>query len=234
MFGKLKSIFKNNYKRRGERVNLNVLHNVLLFVQPKDSATFINYPVLNLSVSGLAFSHEGPSKTFKIGDKIKVELEVYGKNKEVFDVEIVRFQGSMVGAQVKSNEVQYRAMIQKYFDNEITALSPMKLPDSAIMEEKDGYPLYFHGKSCEFYIVVLHDKLVRFELTYFGNIIRMEKNQKVITGYNSSNEKGEIEFIEQGGISSEITQNVLRLISITPGISPVIKEQIAKKLQALL
>lgn len=234
MFKKIKSFFQNNYKRRGERVSLNVLHNVLLFVQAKNTEQFVNYPVLNLSVSGLAFSVEGPSKSFKIGDKIKVELEVYGKNKEVFDVEIVRFQGTMVGAQIKSNEVQYRAMIQKYFDNEITALSPMKLPDSAILEEKEGYPLYFHGKSCEFYIVVLHDKLVSFELTYFGNIIRMDKNQKVLTGYNSNTADNQVEFIEQDGISMDIIQNVLRLISITPGISPVIKEQLAKKLQSFL
>jgi hypothetical protein len=234
MFKKIKSFFQNNYKRRGERVSLNVLHNVLLFVQAKNTEQFVNYPVLNLSVSGLAFNVEGPSKSFKIGDKIKVELEVYGKNKEVFDVEIVRFQGTMVGAQIKSNEVQYRAMIQKYFDNEITALSPMKLPDSAILEEKEGYPLYFHGKSCEFYIVVLHDKLVSFELTYFGNIIRMDKNQKVLTGYNSNTADNQVEFIEQDGISMDIIQNVLRLISITPGISPVIKEQLAKKLQSFL
>ncbi len=110
MFKKLLSLFGAQDKRRSARVPVKALDNVMLFIDGH------GYHLKNMSKEGLGIIDEGQA-TFKIGQKLKGDLEIFMEERCGLELKVVRNSDGIVGLQLTSVHADYGRLVKKITGN---------------------------------------------------------------------------------------------------------------------
>ena len=154
--------------KRSPRVHILPLHNVS-FSKTGDEKTI---KLSNLSVTGAGFLrnlHHDWTETDEVMDG---SFSFKGK-KYPISMKIIHHSPMIIGCAFdEPNRKVMRSFVSRYFDLELSALQLYEVDPKYLKDEKTGTPRWFQGKdNCEVYIIEQDNKIILFNITFFGNHI---------------------------------------------------------------
>jgi hypothetical protein len=165
-------------RRRHARVKLVPLHAVSF--ELGDDAKTIG--LSNLSISGMGLFSESLPTGLKNDDLIEGHL-ICGTQKAKISARIVHIGKQITGCQFVGHDADVNKLVQSYFSLELSALTMISVKPELLQEDPDGTPHWIHGKNnCELFFVSQGDRVVRFNLTFFGNYIEGAEGAKAKYG----------------------------------------------------
>lgn len=165
-------------RRRHARVKLVALHAVSF--ELGDDAKKIN--LLNLSISGMGLLTEELPSGLKNDDLIE-GLLICGTQKAKINARVVYVGKQITGCQFVGHDAEVNKLIQSYFSLELSALTMISVRPELLQEDPDGTPHWIHGKNnCELFFVTQGNRVIRFNLTFFGNYIEGAEEAKAKYG----------------------------------------------------
>ena len=179
----LKKLFADKEKKiksRAARIPSNFLNNISFLLDIEDRPR--RFPLQNISETGLSVSCAGNTNLFRLKNVIEGELTAKGRS-VFFEAEVVRVSSDNVGLKVTKHSRDFKKFVQNYFKEEIALLKISRVKSDKLKSDPDGTPVWYMGDdNCEFYYVCDQDnKLVKFQLTLFGNVINRDCEGKVTT-----------------------------------------------------
>lgn len=234
-----------HFSEREPRIEINRLHDVLLHLVGKNQP----YPLYNLSSSGLAFlleRHADPEE-YPVDKTVNARLELAGQKGATLHLNL-RFAHStptVVGCEIMNTQEEMRHIIYDYFEYEVLAHTLRYFPPKDLKKEVDGEPHWFTGdNNCSLFLVAKNNHVVRFFLSYFGNVVEMNANHRISWGlvydgsdmdqgfYYPHDEQVLVRnFSEQ---SKDIAGPIVRFVSGLPQLHPTLKKEICDKIQLVL
>lgn len=226
---------------REPRIEINPLHHVELNLVGKNKP----FSLYNLSSSGLAFMLESPAEPeeYPSGKNTNARLQLEDKTIHL-SLQYVHQTPRTIGCRISNIQNDIRDTIYNYFEYEVMAQKVKYFAPKDLKKEVDGEPHWFSGdNNCSLYYVAQKERVVRFFISYFGNIIEMNSNSRltwglVYDGTDMDQRSGHYfphddavltrNFSEQ---SMLIFKPVLRFIGGLQQINPVHKKYICDKLE---
>ena len=155
---------------RAPRVRILPLHNISFILGASDTVQPIS--LSNISTTGVSFIRDSRQVWPQTGTIIDGKFLFQGREYPA-SMQIVHISGNMVGCQFSTavREV-ISPMVLRYFELELSALQLTPVNSNFLKKPEDGEPRWFRGKdNCELYYVENEGRIVRFNLTFFGNHI---------------------------------------------------------------
>ncbi|MDH5297479.1 MAG: hypothetical protein OEV91_00485 [Desulfobulbaceae bacterium] len=155
---------------RAPRVHILPLHNIHFVMAGSGSGDPAS--LANLSFSGVGLLADGHRRWPPPGAMIFGDF-LFGGDRHPVSMLVVRSAGKIVGCQFdSSSKERLRPLVLRYFDLELSALRLYPVDPQYLKEEEDGQPHWLRGHdNCELFLVEREGRLVRFNLTFFGNHI---------------------------------------------------------------
>ena len=134
-----------------------------------DAATFVadgrEYPIRNLSESGLALVGEG------LPDEVSGQITVGGDGTPV-KLKVVRRRGSDLGLLILDGASGVRALLRRVFADEFRALEMTEVDSSHQKAVDLGQPKWFYAPgNYELFFVEHEGKILRFEIEWNGQVL---------------------------------------------------------------
>jgi hypothetical protein len=154
-------------RRKHPRVTLDPLHAVSFELM--EGAAKIDLG--NLSISGMGlFASSLPSEV-KNNDLLEGILHC-GSERVKATARVVHLGQVLIGCQFVGHDAEVNRLVQSYFSLELNALSMISVRSELLQEDPDGTPHWIHGKNnCELFFVSKDERVIRFNLTFFGNYV---------------------------------------------------------------
>lgn len=176
-----------NFKPRAPRVKILPLHNIGF--RPKGPLLTPLFPVANVSPNGIGLLAESFKHHPKPGDLIEGSL-VIGRESHAGVIKVVHVTSKIIGGSFENPSSSLSAAILNYFQLEIAAIALRKINPKFHKSEPDGASAWFHGDNCELYYVHEGDRVLRFQMAFFGNHVDGNEKGAVSTGQIVEDEPG--------------------------------------------
>lgn len=182
------------YRRKHARVKLVPLHSAGFELPKEGSAESRTIELANLSISGMGLFTEhllsGQNSGLKNDDLIEGNL-ICGTQKAKVSARVVHIGKTITGCQFVGHDSDVNKLVQSYFSLELSALSMISVKPELLQEDPDGVPHWIHGKNnCELFFVSQGERVIRFNLTFFGNYIEGGEKMKAKYGQIVEEEDG--------------------------------------------
>ena len=190
MFKKLKGIFKKEDKskttaERHTRVQVVPFYDVTLNVLDQGKSEKI-LKVANLSASGVGAIPEAGMQLPNKGDRMTGSM-VFPDGKFPVTMKVAHASDLAIGCAFVEEFTNLKNEILRYFSVELAAKELVEVNADILKSEPDGAPRLFRGrKNCELFLVENDGKIVRFQLSLFGNYIEGGEGLKTKLGFLAS------------------------------------------------
>jgi hypothetical protein len=85
---------------------------------------------------------------------------------------VVHVGKAQTGCQFVGHDAEVNKWVQNYFSLELSAMTMIAVNPTLLQEDPDGTPHWIHGKNnCEIFFITNGEKVIRFNLTFFGNYV---------------------------------------------------------------
>jgi len=154
---------------RAPRVQLGALHHISFHQKEPPVSTPLQ--LANLSTSGVGFMKSSSTTWPSTGSILKGDFLVAG-SEIATSLQIVHISAKIVGCRIIENNAEVERMVNDYFNLELSAVRLIPVNPAILKSEPDGKPQWFKGENnCELYVVEKEQRLVRYNLSFFGNYI---------------------------------------------------------------
>jgi hypothetical protein len=220
-------------RRKHHRVKLLPLHAVRFELDGEEKGVELG----NLSVSGMGLYTSDLPSGIKSGDLIQGCL-VSSQDRVQVQAKVVYVSRSVTGCQFVEHDTQVNRWVQSYFNLEITALNMISVNPTLLQEDPEGTPHWIHGKNnCELFFISNGDRVVRFNLTFFGNYVEggegvKPKYGQIIEedGIGKPRHKSAALIRWDASIAEQLEIYATRFLSAIPHLDEVHRKEIAKML----
>jgi len=170
-------VIEKVFPARAPRIKVHPLNSVLFTDQ---SGRPIR--VLNVSMSGLALMND-PALGFSgvgwvLGGRLQIGLESVP-----LELKCVWLNKEVVGCTFVSPEVRFTELLRKHFTAEISALKMVPMNPNYLKPVPEGKGhRYIGSDGNSLYYIEKQERLVVFELVFFGNVIRGTRGKELFYG----------------------------------------------------
>lgn len=156
-------------KQRSARISLLPLHHISLrLLEPASEQTHF---LSNVSTSGLGIVRKTMNIALKANQTVRAELR-FGSTGLPITMKVIHVSDAVVGCEFQGDLTEVQKRVNEYFDLEFGALNLLQVNPEMLQEDPDGQPHLLHGDNgCELYLISQGSKIIRFNLTFFGNHI---------------------------------------------------------------
>lgn len=226
---------RRHLQARAPRVQLLSLHKIAFEGRSGTPLAGQNFPVSNISVSGLglllseshrnALSGASPQGTLTIGDeRFEVELEVKHASESVAGCRFKEASGALVAA------------IQAYLELELSALELRPVDSEFLQRTGKGEPLwFFRDRSCELYVVLEKEAVLHFHGSFCGFYFEGGDGKAARFGYLTASPEHKSKKHPQSDIirfEANVTDHqralIQRFVQYVPGLSKSVVDQVQK------
>jgi hypothetical protein len=178
----------------------------------------------NISLSGFAILRRTVALSMSPGQIIQGAL-VCGSTRVPLSAEVMHVNDAIVGCRFSGHSAEAHRVIQSYFDLELNALSMIEVKPEMLQADPDGIPHWIHGKNnCEVFFVAQGDRVVRFNLTFFGNYVEGGEGREPRYGqimdeedaFSRPRHKGSTLIRWDSSLASELSRYALRFLESVP------------------
>jgi len=154
-------------RRKHPRVQLDPLHAVRFELTNSPAKLELG----NLSISGMGLFTRSLPAGVKNNDLLEGEL-ICGDGRVKVTARVVHLGQTLTGCQFIGHDADVNRLVQSYFNLELSAVTMISVRSELLQEDPDGTPHWIHGKNnCELFFISKNDRVIRFNLTFFGNYI---------------------------------------------------------------
>jgi hypothetical protein len=221
---------ERNFSERSPRIRL--LLSDGMRIETEEGA----FPLLNLSESGVGFLAENNHFQRTFSGKV-----FFGEEAVSVKLEVMRKDGSFVGAKFIEGAAEVRARLKKQFNEEIRATEMSEVAaDHLNRQESVGKPRWFYAPgNYELFFTEQEGKVLNLEMEWNGRVVAVygEENPRVgnvsaddrekPTHVKSSLVKWEAEFTDQD------RNKAVRIVENVRGLEAEVRGQIVKMLRRL-
>jgi hypothetical protein len=157
------------WSERAPRVPLLPLHRVEFRARDGMAASALR--LANISTSGMGLLRDSGDGWPDVGAVISGDL-AFEETIHAVSARIVHRSERVVGTAFVAPTPALRALVNRYFQVELEAVSMVETPPDMLQAEADGTPRWLHGaNNCELFFVTRVDEIARFQITIFGTFI---------------------------------------------------------------
>jgi hypothetical protein len=194
------------------------------------------FPLLNLSESGVGFLAENNHFQRNFAAKIH-----FGQISVDVSLEVVRKDGSFVGAKFIGDTGELRKLLRKQFMEEIRATEMSEVaPESLRKEEYQGKPRWFYAPgNYELFFTEEKGKVLRVEMEWNGRVISVEGEELPRIGNISPEDRqkpahSKSSLVQWEAELSDADRNkAIRIVENVRGLDVEIRGQIVKMLRRM-
>jgi hypothetical protein len=184
VFEQLKKILTKKWISRADRIKVAEFHDIVLKLKGPSQLEYQLFKVVNVSTTGMAVDLKNTSHDFTSGDLLKARITIKDKMLDV-SVKIVFVGPELMGVQVQGPPPDYISQVINYFKTELSAIKSNPISKDHLKPDTDGEPhWYYGGDNFELYFVVNDDKVCKFKLVVWGDIIEMNKDGQIFVGHS--------------------------------------------------
>ncbi len=205
------------FPERAPRVTLVPLHHIYFDLQEPISCSGIM--IANISASGVGFFKDKLKDWPTPGTILSGNLMLQEKIKEV-TMTIVRNGSDVVGCHFNETSGDLHVLIDQYFQVELSAMQLGKVDQQYVKKTQNGHVNWYRGSdNCELYTITSKDKIVSFNLSFFGNYIEFDHNTTLKFGKISSEDNDSVHYkgtdliSQQVSIPVEIAESSIKFIN---------------------
>jgi hypothetical protein len=224
-------------RRKHARVKLVPLHAVNF--ELGDGAKKIG--LSNLSISGMGLFTENLPPGLKSDDLIEGKLSC-GTQSAKINARVVHVGKQITGCQFVGHDAEVNKLVQSYFSLELSALTMISVKTELLQEDPDGTPHWIHGKNnCELFFVSQGSRVVRFNLTFFGNYIEGSEGAKAKygqimeddDGLGKPRHKSSALIRWDAQLAAQLEPYALRFLSSVPHLEEEYREALSRMIQRI-
>lgn len=179
----------------------------------------------NFSRNGVGIVRNMMDEWPSVGSKVDGHLEISG-TRHPLSFEIAHTSSGTIGGKVLGDTTLALRELAKAFPVEVAAAQMAEVNRDILKPEPDGSPRLFRNPdSCELYIVTSEDRLLRFQLSFFGNYIEGNEAARIKVGFlwsDDPSQKPQYKGSSTVRLSSKIPIETIdiarRLVEIIPGL----------------
>jgi hypothetical protein len=174
---------------RAPRVRLMSVQGVSFHPDPELN---LGSPVLaDVSASGLAFQNVSFFRPVKIGDQIPGMLKVRDKEFEV-TVEIVRSEDDVVAGPFHDVSIGLAEALTLLFGKELEAVRMKRIDPNVMKQPATGQAVWLRSGNAELYVHTDENKVLSFQLGFFGFYVELEEDKPLFIGSNPPREDSKV------------------------------------------
>jgi len=221
--------------RKTVRVSVGPIHQITFRV--KDGNDYHDGVLLNISYGGLGF------RSFKVLEVGMTIDAVLGINDNLFEVSLIveHVRPTMIGTSFATYSPALIIELGKYFNAEIHGLSLIEVNENLLRHTDEGKSHFFRAQNCEIFYVENSNRLIRFEITFYGNYIEGEPGFPARFGYldeapvaTGMHHKGSTLIQTSDASDSETIQEIHRFVINSDKIPEILRVQIAEIIEAAI
>jgi hypothetical protein len=218
-------LFGKKVKNRNDRIKVQQFHKIQLLIEENQ------YPVENVSVTGLGFIDKDGNKEFKKNKIIHAVVKVLDQLCDI-QIDIRHNQNGLIGCKVITSCEIYRKYVEDYFRSELEGLKLRLISSDSIQENEYGEPFWLYGDyNHEIYYTVKKDKITSFQINFHGQIVSFSDG-KVSTGVVWEDEREDVAhkssdlIKESSKLPKEMMEFIFRFVEVAVDIKKSYKDEI--------
>jgi hypothetical protein len=190
-------------------------------------------PVLNISTNGLGLLRARGQLFPGPGEVLRGVLVFPNREVDV-EIKIVHLGPMIVGCQFIDLSENGLKQVEAYFAAELSGMGLTAVNPAILKKEPLGKPRLYRGRNnCELFFVEHKGKVIRFELSFFGNFIEGNSDGRVRFGYLEDDDRGSkarykgttlVRLVS--GMPRETVDAACRLVDHVTELEPELRDQI--------
>lgn len=182
-----------------------------------------DFPILNLSESGIGFLAEGAT----LPTRLKANILLSGEQ-VALELEIVRRNGGQMGARFLGDAKEIRAALRRQFTEEIRATEMSEVDSAHLARDAAGTPRWFYAPgNYELFFLEAEGSVVRVEIEWNGRVVAGYENEALRSGTIEPEDRQEPGHSKSALVKweSEVKESdrakAIRIVENVPGLDPV-------------
>ncbi len=173
---------------RAPRVTLAPLHHLYFDLCSPISCSKLT--IANISTTGIGF-FKGKVENWPTSNGTLLSGTLHFQEQAAdIQLKIVHINSEVVGCCFTSLPANFENTLSRYFQIELSAMQLDKIAKQYLKEESDGESHWFRGpNNCELFMVVAENSVLRFTISFFGNLL--EYRAKKTVRYSRMNQEEE-------------------------------------------
>lgn len=231
--GFLNTIFKRKFIERAYRFLVEEHHDLSVAIDGSE------YPVENISTSGICLRSEELSEKFRLISETIISMRVNGK---IFSVsaDVARRNRDFIAFCVSKDFPEYKQEVRTYFNNEMKAINVVKKDVAELEYDGPGEIFWYHGdRYHELFYILNEGQLEAFWINCRNLIFELSTEEKLKTFLFSSQDldfneefSGESQFKNDPYVYSEMTPFVVKFLNGIKNFDEKTKLEILKTIES--